>query len=184
MWESRRRLEIYEWCSTALHYVTYVENPCGSISGGDIRTWCCNSSGPGYTPTGDGLLNQVQQDKTAGNGDGRDPLAIPLRSQSPDASVPSFAKQDVVKYVSTHPIPRAISSGSSTVANVSFMTSGAASKMLRGEPIGLPYNSLVSVVEVHGNYILPNLLTIGTATQVFEVFDAHTGSLLMVSFLQ
>lgn len=63
------------------------------------------------------------------------------------------------------------------------MTALAASKMLKGEPVGLADGALVSVAEVHGVFTIHNLLTTGTAHRVFEVFDGHTGNLLMVSVI-
>ncbi len=110
--------------------------------------------------------------------------AILPRTGAFSSNQPSFTRDDVTYYANMHLLPQTqLSSGTLTVANVSFMLSQQASSMFQGEPIGVADDTLVCVVELHGNVVFlhnaPGATKPLAFTRVYEVFDAHSGNLLM-----
>lgn len=110
--------------------------------------------------------------------------AIAPRSGAFSASQPTFTSDDVVRYVNAHAVPQArLSNGTLTVTKVSFMTSQQVSILLNGESTGVDDDTLLCVAEMQGNVVFmhnsPDARTPLSFTNVYEVFDAHTGNLLM-----
>lgn len=102
-----------------------------------------------------------------------------------DASTPTFTTADVRAYIRTHSMPHTIAASSNpAVLQILFITSQAASGLLDGESTGLPDNTLVCYVELSGSYTFagPNGANV-TFQKGYELFDAHTGNLLMVGGL-
>jgi hypothetical protein len=102
-------------------------------------------------------------------------LAVPAGS-----SAATFTTDDVRQYVLSHPVWMATTTGPVTVAQITFMTSGALSVQLNGESIGRPDTALVCYAELHGVFSFPGPATNTTAHTAYEVFDAQTGNLIMV----
>lgn len=164
-------------------YIQYVVDPCNSSTGGDIQGWCCDIFGPGTMPARNPAVVTRPAAAAPANAGGLGIPAISPRTVVTSSDTPAYTATDVAQFARTHGVFHAVTSGQSTVASVQFMTALAASKMLKGEPVGLADGALVSVAEVHGVFTIHNLLTTGTAHRVFEVFDGHTGNLLMVSVI-
>jgi hypothetical protein len=101
---------------------------------------------------------------------------------------PSFTVHDVLAHEQAHPFAnhRMQSEGQPKVTKELFITSAQASQRLEGEWIGLPDDALVCFVELYGTYRFypPSLggggggVTERTGT-MHEIFDAHTGNLLV-----
>lgn len=111
--------------------------------------------------------------------------AIPARTINAGPTIPAFTVTDVAQYVSTHPMPRDIASGAkSTIVGIAFLTSQQVTVLLRGESTGLPDDALLCYVELHGTFVFPGPAGV-TATYLrgYEVFDAHTGNILMAGGL-
>lgn len=110
--------------------------------------------------------------------------AISPRVGAFSASQAAFTHDDVIHYVSTHPIPQTrVVSGSLTVNSVSFLMSQQVSDLLKGESTGVADNTLLCLVEFQGNVAFlngpPGTTQPLSFSHVYEVFDAHTGNLLM-----
>jgi hypothetical protein len=108
--------------------------------------------------------------------------AVPSITPRNDCT-PSFTVQDVLDYEQSHPFGnmRMVSVGHPTVKKVLFITSAAASQRMGGEFIGLPDNAMVCFVELYGTYhFYPPFAPASEHTgTMHEVFDAHTGVLLV-----
>lgn len=89
-----------------------------------------------------------------------------------------------MQYVSTHPIPQAhVIKGSLKVTGVTMLMSQQVSVLLDGESTGVADNTLLCFVEFRGDVVFMNSAP-GAARPLsfsheYEVFDAHTGNLLM-----
>jgi hypothetical protein len=110
-------------------------------------------------------------------------LGIPAIAPRNDCT-PSFTVQDVLDYESAHPFAtrRTEAVGKLTITKIWFITSAEAGQQMSGESVGIPDGALVCYVEFYGTFRTgsspggePTERT-GTATQVF---DAHTGNLLV-----
>ena len=114
--------------------------------------------------------------------------AISPRLGAFSASEAAFTYDDVIHYVSTHPIPQAhLVNGPLTVTKVSFLMSQQVSALLKGESTGVADNTLLCLVEFQGDIVFINGAP-GTTqplsfSHLYEVFDAHTGNLLMAGGL-
>lgn len=88
-------------------------------------------------------------------------------------------------YVSTHHVLHTFEPSSTRpiVDTARFLTSQEVSQLFNGESLGVPDETLVCMVEFHGNFLVPGPAgKVGTFHQGAEVFDAHTGNLLLVRF--
>lgn len=76
-------------------------------------------------------------------------------------------------------------SGQIVIEKIAFVTSREVSLTLKGERTGLPDDSLVCYVELQGAFTFPAPpgRAPGVVHKVYEVFDAHTGNLLMLGGL-
>lgn len=96
---------------------------------------------------------------------------------------PSFTVQDVTTFERAHPAGnnRMTPIGTPKLTKVLFITSAEASKRLGNTSIGLPDDALVCVVELYGPYrVYPPMGPVSEHTgTMYEVFDAHTGNLLL-----
>jgi hypothetical protein len=119
--------------------------------------------------------------------------AIPIHANATTANTPAFTVADVQQYVNrTGFLGGSLLPGAHlTILKIQFMTSKQASVLLQGESTGLPDDALVCYVQLHGPSALNGVglsvppipgktkgavLTSPTAD---EVFDAHTGNLLV-----
>ena len=124
--------------------------------------------------------------------------ALPTRTSHPSPGVPAisprvgafspsqaaFTHDDVMQYVNTHPIPQAhVVKGSLKVTGVSLLMSQQVSVLLDGESTGVADNTLLCFVEFRGDVVFisgaPGATRPLSFSHVYEVFDAHTGNLLM-----
>ncbi len=112
------------------------------------------------------------------------PAIVPhldARSTGPTSTAPAFSTADVVQYVKTHPIWRNIAScATPTAVRVEFLTSQQVTSLLSGESTGMPDGALLCYVQMRGTFTFAGssgkTVTYHTG---YEVFDAHTGNLLM-----
>ncbi|SRR5579885_1433563 len=106
--------------------------------------------------------------------------AIHPRTTTADTTTPAFTTTDVEQYVSNNPMPRNLASWHPVIVNVVFTSSLQVSTMLSGESTSVPDATLLCYVELRGTFSFP--APDGTAVTYqrgFEVFDAHTGNLLI-----
>jgi len=91
----------------------------------------------------------------------------------------------VASYVLSHPLPRAMHNGSlarpTGIQKIVFARSQNISKLLDGESMGVPDNTLLCYVLVSGVFAFP---TPSRGQEIvyhqgIEVFDATTGNLLL-----
>jgi len=97
---------------------------------------------------------------------------------------PSFTMQDVLDYENAHPFATMHSDpvGKLTITKIWFITSAEASQQMGGESTGLPDDALVCYVEFYGtfrSYGPPGSNPIEHTGVAQQVFDAHTGNLLV-----
>ena len=97
-----------------------------------------------------------------------------------------LTRTDISQYVTTHQ-----SAGGPTTSGAfpqmkwdRLVTSKAAETLLKGEQTGLKDNAMVHVVLLHGPFVLTEMLAppgvkIPTVSDIYEVFDAQTGNLLL-----
>ena len=107
--------------------------------------------------------------------------AITPRNKAVGASTPTFTTDDVVQYVHAHSMPDASLSGPKPViTRIAFLTSREVSILLKGESTGVPDDTLLCYVELSGTFTFSGSsgVTVTYHTGV-EVFDAHTGNLLI-----
>jgi hypothetical protein len=97
---------------------------------------------------------------------------------------PSFTARDVLDYENAHPFAamRVEAVGKPAITKIWFLTSAEASQQMHGESIGIPDDALVCYVEFYRIFRKGSgpggepTERMGTAQQVF---DAHTGNLLV-----
>lgn len=112
------------------------------------------------------------------------PAIVPRASAAstgPTSTAPAFSTADVVQYVTTHPIWRNLAPWATpTVVQVEFLTSQQVTSLLSGESTGMPDGALLCYVQLRGTFTFAGssgkTVTYHTG---YEVFDAHTGNLLM-----
>jgi hypothetical protein len=100
--------------------------------------------------------------------------------QGVSGSGPSFTAADAAQFATTHRMWHNLSNTPAHVIQVQFLTSQQLSQLLGGESTGLPDNTLVCYVELQGTFTFqtPSGATV-TYSKGVEVFDAHTGNLLI-----
>lgn len=111
--------------------------------------------------------------------------AIHPQSNTVDPSTPAFTAADVEQYINNTPMPRNLAANiKPVIVKIEFETSREVSALLSGESIGVPDDTLLCYVELQGTFIFtrPDGSTI-TSQKGFEVFDAHTGNLLVAGTL-
>lgn len=107
--------------------------------------------------------------------------AIRPRTTTADASTPAFTVADVEQYVTTNSLPHALpTTVRPTIVKITFLTSQQVSTLLH-TTTGLPDATLLCYVELQGSFTFagPRGTTTPTFSTGFEVFDAHTGNLLI-----
>jgi len=110
-------------------------------------------------------------------------LGVPAITPRNDCT-PSFTVQDVLDYESAHPFAtmRSEPVGKPTITKIWFITSAEASGQMAGESIGLSDDAVVCYVEFHGtfrSYGPPGSKPVEHTGTGVQVFDAHTGNLLV-----
>lgn len=94
---------------------------------------------------------------------------------------PTYSLDDAIHYVTTHPMPDALITGSKPViVKAVFLSSQEVSKLMKGESTGVPNGTLLCYIELQGTFTFSG----GSGTPVIyhtgvEVFDAYTGNLLI-----
>jgi hypothetical protein len=112
--------------------------------------------------------------------------AIQLRWPETTGTTPGFTADDVAQYTELHGFAGGptVSGDQPVIAKVMFIGGGEASKLLGGATVGLPDDYLVCYVELRGPLVLSGMsLPPGMKPPIVEtaheVFDAHTGNLLV-----
>ncbi len=111
--------------------------------------------------------------------------AIQPRSAGTDPSVPNFTAQDVIDYVSTHPMRfQIVTDPARLVETVQFLKVEQANQIVN-DKIPLAPGTLVCLVKLHGTFSRGDPFsgtrfagTPVTSPNGYEVFDAHTGNLI------
>lgn len=118
--------------------------------------------------------------------------AIRPHSVSRSPSTPGFTVDDVKAYIPTASQPKLVpvQGARLTIEKVLFISSKEATQLMRGESPGLPDNALVCFVLLKGPFYVQvdyapgaPASTAQTASEIAEVFDAHTGNLLVWTVL-
>lgn len=111
--------------------------------------------------------------------------AIRPRLVSTGPSVPAFQAADAAQFASTHAMPQNQAVGSQTmVVSVRFLTSKQVSDLLNGESTGLPDSTLLCFVELQGTFTFGGGMgSMVTYHRGYEVFDAHSGNIIMAGGL-
>jgi hypothetical protein len=118
------------------------------------------------------------------NGPDAPPLGLPAITPRNDCT-PSFTAQDVLDYENTHPFTtrRTEPVGKPTITKIWFITSAEASGQMAGESTGLSDVTLVCYVEFYGTFRsyapVPGSKPMEHTGTGSQVFDAHTGNLLV-----
>jgi hypothetical protein len=109
--------------------------------------------------------------------------AIHPRTTTADAATPAFTRSDVEQFINNNPMPRILGPWKPVIVKVMFSTSLQVSTML-GENTGVPDATLLCYVELQGtiSFASPDGTPV-TYQRGYEVFDAHTGNLLIVGGL-
>lgn len=104
-----------------------------------------------------------------------------IRPRTTLTTGPAFTESDVQQYVTKTGMPHNLASGSSfAIMSVTFMTSREVVARLQGEATGLPDTTLLCFVELQGTFVFAGPQgTTGAFQHGYEVFDAHTGNILM-----
>lgn len=115
--------------------------------------------------------------------DVRNSFSIPQTQQGTVA----FTNNDVRHYINTHPFPLGptTTGKSPTIVSIEFITSKQARQRLFGEALGVPDTAIVCYVKLKGPFTMslaprPPLAKAGPSNTATEIFDAQTGSLLLV----
>lgn len=132
-------------------------------------------------------VSYAHQAKAASNSQAgfRSSTALGLPAITPHGTVSSnsaaFTTNDVVQYVGTHLLPDATISGSKPVIKkVEFLTNQEVSMLLGGESVGTSDNTLLCYVELQGTFTFYGPRGAQVTYHIgIEVFDAHTGNLLI-----
>jgi len=140
--------------------------------GGEFYTDCCSSTSHAQSPS--------RAFAPHPNGPG-----IPaLTPQSRQQNGAMFDTTTVSTFVRGHPMPRTLRIGSSkpaAIQKIVFAKSQDISKLLDGENLGVPSNTLLCYVQMRGTFEFPTPSRGGgyVSDQGVEVFDATTGNLIL-----
>ena len=114
------------------------------------------------------------------------PAIHPQSGSAQTPGSPAFTAADVTHYIQTQGFIRTTSGAVPAIAQIEFITAQEASALLQGESIGRPDNALVCYVVLTGSFRangpVPPGATIPIVHTAYEVFDAHTGNLLMYGY--
>jgi hypothetical protein len=168
--------------------LNYVDCATGESNyGGDYQTYCCSYTGsmmPVHPPTQPAQGPTTQPTRTVSN----NPQAQGRRAITPHqvahttASTPTFTIADAASYVGQHAMPLSLDTTHPQVVSTSFLTDQAV-RALVGDNPGLNPTALVCYVTVRGTFTVS---TPSGREETFhkgaEIFDAHTGNLLMWEF--
>ena len=112
--------------------------------------------------------------------------AIQPRWPATTGKTPGFTADDVAQYTKVHGFAGGptVSGDEPAITKVMFIGGGEARKLLGGETVDRPDDYLVCYVELSGPFLLSGMsLPPGVKPAIvqtaFEVFDAHTGNLLV-----
>ena len=120
------------------------------------------------------------------NAPGMPAISPTLSQDNPNA--PSFTKADVQAYITAHPAPPRMTLAEGYTVKIlttDFISSKEASQRMQGEYVGLPDTVLVCYVTLQGPFLLSHVSSpfgakpFAPSETVTEVFDAHTGNLLV-----
>lgn len=93
-------------------------------------------------------------------------------------NVPSFTRDDVIRYVATQHFPETTLTGTATVISVTFITSKEASRRMGISSLDRPDNALICWVEIHANATFAAHGNVMHLSGMHEFFDAYTGNFL------
>lgn len=99
--------------------------------------------------------------------------------------IPAYSTADAEQYmVLQSPYGASLTAHKATIVKIAFMTAHQVSVLLHGESIGRPDTALVCYVELRGSFGPPGPVPYGSkyalSPKAVEVFDAHTGNLLII----
>lgn len=107
----------------------------------------------------------------------------------PQTELPvAYTKETVIRFLKTYPFPGGptVIGKAPTIVMIGFISSKAASILMKGEQVDRPDNTIVCYVQLHGPFIATRISapsTTLTAKPIYNigemVFDAHTGNLLL-----
>jgi hypothetical protein len=137
-----------------------------------------NQSSPAIAANGSSTVNNTVLPPPASDKAPGVP-AIHPRTTTANPATPAFTKADVEQYVNNNPMPRDLAPWHPVIVKVVFATSLQVSTML-GESTGVSDTTLLCYIELQGTFSFsaPDGTPV-TYQRGFEVFDAHTGNLLM-----
>jgi hypothetical protein len=104
----------------------------------------------------------------------------------PNSSGPAFTQADVIAYLDKYGFMPLAPGARLQILTIQFVTARQASQLMDGESVGRPDDYLVCYVKVAGPFLTAGLKLSPQAKKVpktarygDEVFDAHTGNLLV-----
>ncbi|MEO7002411.1 MAG: hypothetical protein ABI068_11360 [Ktedonobacterales bacterium] len=165
--------------SDAPPWMEMITQPVNGNNGGSYRTRCCTPTSIATHPA------QVPSNAPASPAHtlGLPAITAHVRQQN-GAMIDSSS---VASWVLSHPLPRATRNGSlarpTGIQKIVFAKSQDISKLLDGENMGVPDNTLLCYAQVSGVFEFPSPSRGKEFVyhQGIEVFDATTGNLLMVA---
>ncbi len=92
-----------------------------------------------------------------------------------------MTREAVTQFVTAHPVPPGfVTSGTPKLSRLELLSSAAVTKLLLGEPTGLPDTAMVYFVVEQGSFTVTSPMGKATTYPVgYDVFDATTGNLIM-----
>jgi hypothetical protein len=130
-------------------------------------------------------------------GEAAQPVGVPAIRPTLTGNIPAYTLANAKQYILCHPMPRNLATvgapptagqtcerQSFTIVLLQFSTSEEVSRLLNGEPTGLPTSTLLCFTALSGQFAFPGPSGVVVTYQVgFEVFDGQTGNLLMAGGL-
>jgi|GEM_PF-2099672 hypothetical protein len=151
----------------------------GSNNGGTYMTYCCTYQGTGIiAPPKTSNHPPAHSASPSTHVPGMRAIA-PHPPQNASATMPVFTIADATAYVSQHVMPQTLNPTLPKVLKAAFLTDQALHAFV-SDDAGLAPNALVCYVQVSGMFTIPTPNGGQESLRKgFEVFDAHTGNLLM-----
>src|SRR5579875_856850 len=101
------------------------------------------------------------------------------------ASGHAFTTADVVAYLNKDGFAPLAPGAHMKILTIQFVSAAQASKLMAGESVGRPDDALVCYVSVEGPFLVANMIHVPKGAKIppakygHEVFDAHTGNMLL-----
>jgi len=166
-----------ELISYAPPWIRQVTAPANGNSGGLYLTSCCTSEKTRTSP----VINEPSVHSNVQANTSGIPALTPQVRQRNGAM---FDTTLVSSYVLTHPMPRTLRQEVPTktaIQKIVYAKSQDISKLLDGENLGVPNDTVLCYVQMSGTFVFPSLPGVPDMVyhQGVEVFDATTGNLLL-----